>query len=313
MLGYHDHAGDLVYAGKVGTGFNDRMLKSLAEQFARTKAAPSLPFRDPKKVPGKVHWVEPKLIAQVQFADWTKEGIVRQAAFRGLREDKSPKEVTREIARPGGDRDAQEAEQRLRRPRTKTFAGVRLTSPDKVLYPEDGITKLDLATYYRDMAEWILPHIANRPLVLVRLSGGAARKECFFQKHPRVGTPETLRRIPVREKSKLEQYVVADDAAGLISLAQIAALEIHAWGSRADDLERPDRLIFDLDPAIRPLRGASVVQAAQQIRPVPRRPRPADVREGQPAARDCTWWRRSSRSRTGMRQRRFASRWPCRS
>jgi bifunctional non-homologous end joining protein LigD len=144
------------------------------------------------------------------------------------------------------------------------FAGVRLTSPDKVLYPEQGITKLELATYYEQVADWMLPHLVERPLVLVRCPEGR-QKTCFYQKHPAVGTPENLRRIPIREAKKTEEYVVVDDVGGLISLAQIGALEIHAWGSRADKLERPDRLIFDLDPDVAVPWGA-VVQSARQVR-----------------------------------------------
>ncbi|HXD88172.1 MAG TPA: DNA polymerase ligase N-terminal domain-containing protein, partial [Urbifossiella sp.] len=106
--------------------------------------------------------------------------------------------------------------------RKEQFAGVRMTSPDKVLYPDDGITKLELAQYYRDVAKWMLPHVRHRPLVLVRCPEGR-HKECFFQKHPGVGTPETLRQIPVRESSVTRNYLIADDAAGLISLAQIGA------------------------------------------------------------------------------------------
>ena len=148
--------------------------------------------------------------------------------------------------------------------RNQQFAGVRLTTPDKVFYPEDGITKLELANYYKSIAEWILPHLANRPAVLVRCPDGRD-KVCFFQKHPVQGTPETLRRIPVREKTKTEQYVVVEDVAGLISLAQIGALKIHAWGSRADKLEKPDRLTFDLDPDAR-VSWSTVVHSAQQLR-----------------------------------------------
>jgi bifunctional non-homologous end joining protein LigD len=146
----------------------------------------------------------------------------------------------RKTERPLISKDAYDA-------RAQQFAGVRLTSPDKALYPEAGITKLELATYYQAVADWMLPHLADRPLVLVRCPEGRA-KACFYQKHPAVGTPDALRQIPVREKQKTENYVLVDDVQGLISLAQISALEIHAWGSRADKLEQPDRLIFDLDP-----------------------------------------------------------------
>jgi bifunctional non-homologous end joining protein LigD len=148
--------------------------------------------------------------------------------------------------------------------RKKKFHGVRLTSPDKVLYPDQGLTKLDLAAYYRDIAEWILPHVAGRPVVLVRCPDGR-HKECFYQKHPTVGVPKELRQIPVREKSATRKYVVVDDVPGLISLAQIGTLEIHVWGSRADAIERPDRLVFDLDPDPAVPWGR-VVESARQVR-----------------------------------------------
>lgn len=146
----------------------------------------------------------------------------------------------------------------------KLFAGVRLTSPEKVLYPEQGITKLELATYYASIADWILPHLAHRPLVLVRCPEGRA-SECFYQKHPVRGTPESLRQIPIAEKTSTKNYVVVDDIDGLISLAQIGTLEIHAWGSREDRLEQPDRLIFDLDPDPS-VPWPRVVDSARQVR-----------------------------------------------
>jgi bifunctional non-homologous end joining protein LigD len=144
------------------------------------------------------------------------------------------------------------------------FAGIRLTSPDKVLYPEQGITKLELANYYGSVADWMLPHMIDRPLVLVRCPEGRG-KACFYQKHPTAGSPKTLRQVMIREEGKTEPYVVVDDVKGLMSLAQIAALEIHAWGSRTDKLERPDRLIFDLDPDPA-VSWSDVVVAARQVR-----------------------------------------------
>ena len=142
------------------------------------------------------------------------------------------------------------------------FHGVRLTSPQKVLYPELGISKLELANYYHLIAKWMLPHAANRPIVLVRCPEGRA-KEGFYQKHPAAGTPDNLRRIVIAEEA--EPYLVIDDVGGLISLAQISALEIHAWGCRADQVERPDRVIFDLDPDER-VPWDRVVQAAKLVR-----------------------------------------------
>lgn len=148
--------------------------------------------------------------------------------------------------------------------RAELFAGVRLTHPDKLLYPKQGITKLALANYYQAIADWILPHLKDRPLVLVRCPEGEG-KECFYQKHPLRGTPDALRQVPVREKSSTKPYVIVDDVAGLIALAQIGALEIHAWGSRLDRLEQPDRLIFDLDPDPK-VSWELVVASARQVR-----------------------------------------------
>ncbi|MDB5337048.1 MAG: ATP-dependent ligase [Planctomycetaceae bacterium] len=149
-------------------------------------------------------------------------------------------------------------------PGAEKFVGVRLTHPDKLLYPEEKITKLELASYYRGIAQWILPHIKHRPLVLVRCPDGLG-KESFYQKHPGIGTPDTFRQIPIRESNKTENYVLIDDVGGLISLAQIGALEVHAWGSQEDKLERPDRLIFDLDPSPE-VTWARVVESAREIR-----------------------------------------------
>jgi bifunctional non-homologous end joining protein LigD len=148
--------------------------------------------------------------------------------------------------------------------RRQELMGVRLTSPEKVLYPEDNITKLELAAYFEMVSEWILPHIAGRPIVLVRCPEGS-HQACFYQKHPVAGTPENLRRITIRKDKTAEKYVVVDDAKGLISLAQIAALEIHAWGSREDKPDYPDRLIFDLDPDPE-LAWKRVVECAEQVR-----------------------------------------------
>lgn len=147
---------------------------------------------------------------------------------------------------------------------SQELAGVRLTSPEKVLYPEAAITKLELAAYYQYVSGWMLPHLLNRPIVLVRCPDGH-HHECFYQKHPAAGTPNNLRQIPIREKKETKKYLIVDNENGLISLAQIAALEIHAWGSRADKLDYPDRLIFDLDPDPK-LAWGIVVESALQVR-----------------------------------------------
>lgn len=146
----------------------------------------------------------------------------------------------------------------------KAFAGVRLTSPEKLLWPEEEITKVELAAYYYAISAWMLPHLKDRPIVVVRCPEGRG-KECFYQKHPGKGTPDTFRQVPIRESEGVKNYLIVDGVDSLISLAQIGALEIHAWGSREDMLEQPDRLIFDLDPDEK-VPWERVVDSARQIR-----------------------------------------------
>lgn len=295
LVGFHDENKQLKYAGKVGTGFDEHDLATLTKRLHSLERSTS-PFADMRRKVGAVrtaHWVEPELVGQFTFASRTNEDRLRHASFQGLREDKAAKEVTmdRPVPIKTAVRKSKEEHQMVAKPsasgaesssgktksksksRTTTdlydaaaeeFAGVRLTSPDKVLYPDGGITKLDLANYYHDIADWILPHLAHRPIVLVRCPEGQ-KKECFYQKHPSVGTPEILRRIPIQEKHRKEDYLVVDEPGDLIGLAQVGALEIHAWGSREDKLEYPDRLIFDLDPAP-DVPWDRVVESARQIR-----------------------------------------------
>jgi bifunctional non-homologous end joining protein LigD len=143
-------------------------------------------------------------------------------------------------------------------------AGVSLSNPDRVLYPEQGLTKKDLAEYYERVADYILPHVVGRPLTIVRCPAGRVG-ECFYQKHVSGSVPEAVRGVTVQEKGKREKYVAIDDLAGLVSLVQMGVLEIHPWGSTSGNLEKPDRIIFDLDPGP----GVSwkqVIAAAREIR-----------------------------------------------
>jgi len=212
---------------------------------------------------------------------------MRHPSFEGLREDKSAEEVVlerplaidevngaRTTAKKGRKQSASTkptaASKRAQSngssaaPDVELPQGVRLTHPDKILYPDVGITKAQLAGYYVQIAEWILPQLVDRPLVLVRCPDGQSG-ECFYQKHARTGTPETLRRVPVVEKSKTVDYVAVDDLEDLLSLVQIGVLEIHVWGSRIDKIELPDRLVFDLDPDPS-VPWPRVIESAQQMR-----------------------------------------------
>ena len=141
---------------------------------------------------------------------------------------------------------------------------VRLTHPERVVYPDENITKRDLANYYATVAPWMLPHVADRPLAIVRCPEGM-NGQCFFQKHPAAGMPDNLDRIQIREKDTTGTYLALHDIQGLLALVQFGALEIHAWGSKTDHVEYPDRIVFDLDPDPT-VPWKRVVQAAQELR-----------------------------------------------
>ena len=278
LLGVFDKEGRLRYAGRTGTGFTERSLKELHERLLPLKQSAS-PFTNPPTGADArgVHWVKPVLVAEVAFAQWTNESLVRQASFQGLRDDKPAREIVRE--RPDGDEDQQSPPVTRRRrwrsgsaPRRKAsartepaaVAGVTLSHPDRVLYPETGLTKLALARYYQEVSEWSLPHLEGRPLTLVRCPEGHTA-ECFYQKHANETVPEAIRRIEIPEDNKTGIYMVADSLAAVVGLVQMGVLELHTWGARRDLLDRPDRIILDLDPDTS-VPWKSVVEAAQLVR-----------------------------------------------
>jgi bifunctional non-homologous end joining protein LigD len=259
LAGYYDPSGTLQYAGRVGTGFSAAHLADLRQRLdALGASAP--PVVLPKEAPRKgVHWVRPALVAEVEFAGWTADSILRHASFQGLREDKHPREVVYDPS-PGTaapamtpttkrTRQAPPAPEASARARDGSieFEGMRLTHPDRVLYPEDGFTKLDLARYYAAVRHWALPQLAHRPLTLVRCPGGQG-KPSFYQKHLGKGAPDAIGHVDIADDGKTEAYPVVEDLAGLIGLVQMDVLEIHPWGATVDKLDTPDRITFDLDP-----------------------------------------------------------------
>jgi bifunctional non-homologous end joining protein LigD len=241
LLGYYDEDGQLIYAGRVGTGFSDRTLAELGSELqGRRQETP--PFAQPPK--GReargVHWLRPELVAEVEFIEWTGDGRLRHPSFKGLREDRSAAEVRMEKVETGSKSvGGSEA----------AVAGVPLSNPERVLFPEQGATKLTLARFYENIAEHILPHIVDRPLTLVRCPQGRGKK-CFYQKHFNETLPEHIGAVAIPEAAGGESlYLRIADLPGLIALVQLGVLEIHPWGSRAERLEFPDQVIFDLDPA----------------------------------------------------------------
>ncbi len=275
--------GELSFAGKVGTGFSAASLKELHQKLSglQRKTAPlTHPLRGAEA--RGVIWVEPKLVAQIGFTELTSDGLLRHPTFKGLRNDKPASQVELEepqqLDKPVKPHKSEPRKpvkphkSEPRKPGTEPQAsasskpGYVITHPEKVVYPELGITKQEVLDYYALVAERMLPHVANRPLTLVRCPNGRG-KPCFFQKHPGEGTPPGLRCVSIREKEGKAPYSVIDDATGLFGLVQLGALEIHTWGSRADAFEHPDLLVFDLDPD--PLLDyAAVIAGAHAIREV---------------------------------------------
>ena len=243
LVGLHER-GRLRFAGKVGTGFTQASSRALRKRLDSLQAS-SCPFEPPP--PGwlgrNARWVRPRLVAEVTFTEWTGGGHVRHPSFQGLREDKPARQVERE--------------------RTEV-RGIGLSHAERIVYPAQRYTKLDLARYHDAVAERELPHLRGRPLTLVRCPKQIG-DECYFMKHSKVWAPDALRRVRIQEKSKLGEYLIADTPEAVIALAQMDVIEIHTWNTRDDDVERPDRMVIDLDPGP-DVRWREVVAGARLMR-----------------------------------------------
>ena len=226
----------LRYVGKVGTGFSMTVMHDLLarmEKIEADKAPTSVPRPDARGA----HWVKPKLVCEVAFTEFTSEGVVRHPSFLGLRGDKPAREVVRELP------------QRVERAAPPPAEdGIKISNPDRVLWPESGITKQELVDYYRAVGPLMLPWAARRPLSLVRCPQGRAKK-CFFQKHNTATFGAQVLQVEIEEKKgEVVDYVYVEDVAGLIACVQMGTIEFHGWGSPVADIEKPDRLVFDIDP-----------------------------------------------------------------
>jgi len=248
VVGVRDEAGgELRYAGRVGTGFTDAMLDDL-----RTRLAPLESDRNPfgRRGPRGAVWVEPTLLAEVEFTEWTSDGMLRHPSFKGLRDDKRAAEVVRESA-PGN-----EAEMTLeivgelpKDGREVAIAGrvVRVSNWSKVLWPATGFTKGNLVGYYAAIAPTLLPHLRERPLTLKRYPNGVEGKS-FYEKQSPSHRPEWVRTTPVPTNRKTIDFTLVDEAATLVWLANLADIELHTSLSHAGQIDRPTMLVFDLDP-----------------------------------------------------------------
>lgn len=258
LLGVHDDDASLHYVGKVGTGFTESSLKALHAQMGSLARSTS-PFKQAPK--GRdaagVVWLEPKLVCEVEFGSWTGEGRLRHAAFRGLRDDKTAPSIIREKARranemeKGAQGDEADGEKKSspsskgtpKREDLTQVAGVTISHPDRLIDPESGTTKLELAQFYHDISPQILPHLAGRPLSMVRAPDGVAGEQ-FFQRH---GTTLSIPGVRLYGEGD-DQLMEVPTLKALIGAVQMGAIEFHTWNADVSHLDRPDRIIFDLDP-----------------------------------------------------------------
>jgi bifunctional non-homologous end joining protein LigD len=287
--------GRLVYVGRIGTGFGGAAVKSLMPRLTRLTRDRS-PFSGadaagaaalPKE--RNLRWLEPKLVAEIEFAGWTGSRMIREASFKGLREDKDPTEVVQEVAsddeiaradQPAGvdgaagnssarTRATKASQRRTRATRAPTggsaVLGVTISKPDKALWPDAGdgvpVTKLDLARYFQSVGEWMMPHLAGRPCSLLRAPDGIGGQQ-FFQRHAMAGMSDLFEFVKVR--GDRAAYVQIDRIEALAAVAQMGALELHPWNCAPNDPEVAGRLVFDLDPAP-DVKFEAVVAAAHEV------------------------------------------------
>lgn len=242
LIGSHDN-GDLVYKGRVGTGFSAENMADLAGRFHRRKTAPAQDV--PDDVARDAQWVRPEFVAEVEFAEFTADGMVRHGSYLGLRDDKAASDVRLESPAEGpgdetGDEDTEDG--------TVEVSGIKISSADRRVFPDAGCTKGDVARHYARVGERMIALAGHRPLSLFRCPSGIDG-QCFFQKHDSGGMPSELSRIALEESDgESADYLYATRPESLIAAAQMGSLEFHIWGARVDRLDRPDRLVFDLDP-----------------------------------------------------------------
>ena len=262
VLAYYKH-GKLHYAGRTGTGFTRTTARELYRKLnALKRSGPAFGVvpAEERGVRGPV-WVKPKLVAEVDFHGWTHGDRVRQASFQGLREDKSAKQVVREVKAVAAAGKTATKRSAPARNTKAAVGGVPLSHPDRVYWEDAGVTKRDLAEFYAQIWKWMRPHVVGRPISLLRCPEGAAG-QCFFQKHAAAGIATEHLRLTAEKGDKI---ISIDDLDGLISLVQAGVLEIHTRGTTVDDREQADRLVFDLDPG--PGTGwKDVVAAAREVR-----------------------------------------------
>ncbi len=251
LLGVNEN-GKLRYAGKVGSGFTGDEIERLMQIMAPLEHKEAT-VHAPRAAVRGAHWIKPMLVAEIAYIEFTDEGVLRHSSYLGLREDKKPEAVVLEkeqsvapvVARPAS-------------------SGVKISNPDRVIFPESKITKGQLADYYETVAPIMLEWAGSRPISLVRCPQGRAKK-CFFQKHDAGSFGDDVKQVAIREKDGHDEpYLFVDTTSGLLTCVQMGTIEFHGWGARIEDVEKVDRLVFDLDPDEN-LDFADVVWAASHV------------------------------------------------
>ena len=273
LLGVND-AGGLTFMGRVGTGFTERRIADLSGRLS-SLASDIQPFaKAPSRATGsRVHWVRPEIVVEVEYLGITTDGLLRHPSFVGLREDKPASDVRMESAAPAitGERTAPTSARpaKARRSSPDSVLGITISHPDKFMWTDAGITKLDLARYCEQVSPHMLPYVLDRPLALVRCPEGATATSpgCFFQKHAEDGFVGPYRRQIITGSEGPAEYLAVSEPASLAALAQMGVLEVHIWGSRMPDVEKPDMLVFDFDPGLG-VRWDALVEGARLVREI---------------------------------------------
>lgn len=265
VMAAHDAHGTLRHAGNVGSGFDGKALAALKNRLAPLRI-PRNPLANGEHVAGAIHWVRPELVAQIAHAGTTPQGRLRQPVYLGLREDKSPAEITLPgIATSGATMKAKTKEKTVSKPAraAPAVAGQNITHPERVVDASTGITKLDVARYYATVAPLILPHLARRPVALLRAPEGIG-EEIFFQKHMESFQLPGVRVLDTSLDPGHAGLLEIDSTAGLLGAVQMNSLELHTWNATRDRIERPDRFTLDLDPG-QGVAWPQVQEAAQLV------------------------------------------------
>lgn len=277
LLARPDASGNWIYAGRVGSGFSDALIERIARRIGKAGVAkPTVYVPDNDTDLRAARWFEPMFVVEVNVRGHSSSGLLRQASFKALREDKTVDDLHDTDRRPvdrqdsGDQGKAGSAAARgkkgkaVKSDNADEAPALRLTSPERIVFPADGLRKRDVADYYMRVMDWLLPEIIGRPLSIIRCPDGAGGN-CFFQKHHTAGLGD-IGHVRLREESgKRADYLVVENAGDVMELVQMNTLEFHPWGARADDPDRADRIVFDLDPGPG-VAWAQVKHAARSVR-----------------------------------------------